>query len=175
VKKRLLLILIVALLTVAGDQAAKWWARSSLKGGPAVVLVPGYLELEYHENPGSAFGLFRNVPGARFILIGVGLGALALVWTMVRKIERGKLAADLAFALVAGGAVGNLLDRIYQGRVSDFVVMHWQRKFTWPAYNVADVALVVGVGLLLLVVGRKPEKAAAGGRAKTKSKSKASR
>jgi len=93
---------------------------------------PNYLELEYHENPGSAFGLLRSVPGARYILIVVGVIALILVWTMVRRVERWRTVANLAFALVAGGAIGNLLDRIYLGRVVDFVVMHWQRRFIWP-------------------------------------------
>lgn len=175
-KKQVILIGLVAAVTLAGDQASKWWARDRLcaercpekltsiawsypccKRSPPILLVTNYLQLEYHENPGSAFGLLRNVPGARYILIGVGIAALILVWTMVRKVERAKTVAHIAFALVAGGAIGNLLDRIYLGRVVDFVLMHWQHKYVWPAYNVADAALVVGVGLLVIVLGRKPE------------------
>jgi signal peptidase II len=76
---------------------------------------------------------------------------------MVRKVERRQGWADVAFGLVLGGAVGNIADRVYLGRVVDFVVMHWQRKAVWPAYNVADAALVVGVAMLILVLGRKPE------------------
>ena len=163
-KNRILLIVIVTLLALAADQGSKWWARGSLRGAPAITIIPGYLDLAYHENPGSAFGLFRNVPGARFILIGVGLVALVMVWFMLRNVGKGRTVADLAFALVAGGAVGNLLDRIYIGRVVDFIVMHWHQKFSWPAYNVADAVLVVGVGLLVIVLGRKPQAA----RAKTK-------
>jgi len=186
-RKQILLVVLVASLTLVGDQLSKWWARERLcaercpekltsiawsypccRRAKPIVLLENYLQLEYHENPGSAFGLLRNVPGARYILIGVGIAALVLVWTMVRKVERARGVANLAFALVAGGAIGNLLDRIYLGRVVDFTLMHWQHKYVWPAYNVADVALVVGVGLLVLVLGRKPE--ASGGK-KRKAKS----
>lgn len=168
-KKRYLLIILLAILTIGADQATKWWARSTLKGAPAKVIVPDYFSLEYHENPGSAFGMFRNFPYARYLLIGVGVIALILVWTMIQKVEKRKTIADIAFALVAGGAIGNQVDRIYIGRVVDFILMHWQRKYFWPAYNVADTALVVGVILLILVMGRKPE-AATAVNAKTKSK-----
>lgn len=163
-KQRLVLILVVLGLSLALDQVTKVWARKTLKGQPAVVLVDGYLDLEYHENPGSAFGLLRNVPGARYILIGVGFLALFVVWRMVRNAERYQRVADVAFGLVAGGALGNVVDRILIGRVSDFVLMHFHRKYVWPAYNVADAALVVGVILLVLVLGRKREQAAPAGK-----------
>jgi signal peptidase II len=158
-KKRILLIAAVALLTLGADQVAKQWARSSLKGKPAITVIEGYLDLEYHENPGSAFGLMRNLPGARYILIGIGVIALVLVWRMIGRVQHRRRTGDVAFALVAGGALGNVIDRIYLGRVVDFILMHIQRKATWPAYNVADIALVVGVGLLILVLGRSPDPA----------------
>jgi signal peptidase II len=159
VKNRIILIVVVAILSIGGDQAAKWWARDNLKDAPMIKIVDGYLDLTYHENKGSAFGLLRNVPGARYILIGVGVFALIFVGAMVRKVERFHTAADLGFGFVIGGAVGNLLDRIYNGRVVDFVLMHWKDKVAWPVYNVADAELVAGVALLILVLGRKPETA----------------
>ena len=157
--RRLILIAIVVLVTLALDQGTKQWARAELQGRPATTIVPGYLDFEYHENPGSAFGLLRDVKYARYILIGVGLLALVLVWTMVRQVKTGQRVADISYALVAGGAVGNLIDRVYIGRVVDFILMHFHRKYIWPAYNIADVALVAGVILLVLVLGRKPEAA----------------
>lgn len=185
-----MLIVAVALFTLAADQVTKHWARGTIgcpETEPAdpgkrcgrcinrracdtadltcyngrcmrvITVLEGYLDLEYHENPGSAFGLLRNVPGARFILIGVGVLALVVVWRMIGKVEHRRRMADVAFALVAGGALGNVWDRIFIGRVVDFILMHFHRKYIWPAYNVADVALVVGVGLLILVLGRKKE------------------
>lgn len=155
---RVILIVVVALLSLALDQGTKQWARASLKGQPHIVVVDGYLDLEYHENPGAAFGFLRNVPGARFILLGVGVLAMVMVFFMIRTVplDKGRKAADVAFALVVGGAVGNMIDRVYIGRVVDFVIMHWQRKYVWPAYNVADAALVAGIILLVLVIGRNP-------------------
>ncbi len=158
-KKRLILILVLFLLSLAADQGSKMWARDTLKGKPSITLIQDYLYLDYHENPGAAFGMLRNVPGARYILIGVGLLALVLVWTMIRKVEKRRTMGDVAFALVAGGAIGNLIDRVYIGRVVDFIIMHWQRSFSWPAYNVADALLVVGVALMILVLGRTPDAA----------------
>jgi signal peptidase II len=134
------------------------------RGGcvPLKILLDGYLELQYFENPGSAFGMLRNVPGSRYILIGVGLVALVLVWRMTRKVTHRQRMADVAFALVAGGAIGNIWDRVYIGRVVDFIVMHFHHKYTWFPYNIADAELVFGVALMILVLGRKPEAAAAG-------------
>ncbi len=175
-KQRIVLILVVAFLSLGADQLTKQWARKSLKGQDHIVLVKGYLDFEYHENPGAAFGMLRKVPHARYILIGVGLLAMVLVFSMIRKVPAGKgqRVADVAFSLVAGGAIGNMIDRVYIGRVVDFIIMHWQRKYIWPAYNVADATLVAGVILLILVLGRNPpEPAKAKAKAKAKGKGKA--
>jgi signal peptidase II len=164
-KKRIILIIVVTLLTLAADQVTKQMARSSLRNQRPVDVISGYLALEYHENPGMAFGLGRKWKGGRYILIAIGIGALFLVWRLVRQAEQRQKAADIAFGLVAGGAIGNLVDRVYIGRVVDFIVMHWQRKAQWPAYNIADAALVAGVILLILVLGKdkKKQEAAAKG------------
>ncbi len=137
-------------------------------------VIPGYLAFQYAENPGSAFGLLRNVPGSRFILIGIGVLALVLVWSIIRKVDQGQRVADVAFGLVAGGALGNLIDRVYIGRVVDFVLMHvqWHHRWRWPHYNVADAVLVAGVILLLLVLGRKPKETKAPAKPRRKKKKK---
>jgi signal peptidase II len=157
VKASILLVGLLTVLTFAADQGTKVWARHHLREAPPLTLIEGYLALEYHENPGVAFGLLRSVPGARYFLIGVGLIALVAVWLIIRRVKHRRGMAYVAFALIAGGAMGNLWDRVYLGRVVDFIVMHYQHKFTWPAYNIADVVLVIGVGLLILVFGRKQE------------------
>ena len=158
VKKRLILILLFALLSLGLDQASKIWARTSLRGQAPVRVVDNYLMFEYHENPGMAFGIGRNLPGRRFILVGVGILVLIIVWRIVRQVEKRQRLADIAYGLVAGGAVGNIIDRLWLGRVIDFIVMHWKHKHSWPAYNIADAVLVVGVGLLLIAIMREPQK-----------------
>ena len=141
---------IAFVLALALDQGSKIWARTVLRPiYPAVkTVIPGFFDMRYSENPGSAFGLFRGVPGARYLLFIIGIVALLFVATYLRKAaaQAGRLGAELG--LLAGGALGNVIDRIAFGRVTDFVV--WRvGAHEWPTFNIADAALVVGViGLL---------------------------
>ncbi|MCK5800498.1 MAG: signal peptidase II [Deltaproteobacteria bacterium] len=151
-KKRLILIVIFALLSLGLDQVTKMWARAALQGQHVVRVIDNYLLFAYHENTGMAFGIGRNLPGGRFILVGIGLLVLAIVWRIVRNVQRRQRLADIAYGLVAGGAIGNIVDRLWLGRVVDFIVMHWKHKHAWPAYNIADAVLVVGVGLMLIAI-----------------------
>jgi signal peptidase II len=175
VNKNIRLIVILGLATLALDQGTKQWARASLRGKPGVTLLRNYLELQYHENPGMAFGLGRNLPGGRYVLTAVGIAVLVIVWRIVGQVRQRRRLAHIAFALVAGGAIGNLIDRLYIGRVVDFVVMHWRHRYSWPAYNVADAALVVGVGLLLIALSAKQDGARAAGSTPSRRKSKRDR
>jgi signal peptidase II len=112
-------------------------------------------------NTGSAFGLFGSSPGAaRVFLSIVGLVAVAGMIYMLRKCRADQRILQWALAFVAGGAVGNLIDRIYFGAVTDMV--SWDLKFMrWPTFNVADVSLVIGVGLMFIDIQKegKREKA----------------
>jgi signal peptidase II len=125
-------------------------ARTHLKplwGG--VVVVDGYFDLRYSENTGVAFGMLQQLPGGRILLSLMALAALGLVFHYLRHTDPGHTRLHLALGLVGGGAVGNLVDRIFVGRVSDFVVWKYHGH-EWPAFNVADAALVVGVCLMAL-------------------------
>jgi signal peptidase II len=119
-----------------------------------VVLSDEFFRLRYAENPGAAFGLFRNVPpeyrGPLFHL--VSLGAVVLIAFAVRKLkgEKDEVWARWGLPLVLGGALGNYVDRLARGFVIDFLEAHWHEQAYWPAFNVADTAIVVGVGLLLV-------------------------
>lgn len=140
------LVLALAGLIVLGDQVSKRWAEAALPGNP-VELIPGWLSLEYAENSGSAFGLFR---GAGPIIAVVGVGIVGIVLGMVRSAEsRREL---IALGIVLGGAIGNLTDRftrgdgLLDGRVIDFI-----RLWAIPNFNVADAAINIGIALMLLV------------------------
>ena len=138
------------LLSIAADQGTKIWARHDLKPKyPAVVtVIPGFWDMRYSENTGSAFGLLRGVPGARYLFFVVGILALVIVYSYLKKAPPGskRLAAELG--LLAGGAIGNIVDRALFAKVTDFIVWH-VGTHEWPTFNVADAALVVGViGLL---------------------------
>jgi len=163
---------IALLLSLGADQASKVWARQSLKPKyPEVVsVIPGYFELRYSENTGSAFGLLRNVPGARYVFFVVGIGALVVVATYLRRAQPGqrRLAAELG--LLAGGAVGNIIDRAFFGKVTDFVVWKLGSR-EWPTFNIADAALVIGI--LGLLIDLKPEPKVADAKAVKGAKKKA--
>lgn len=158
--RRFKLFLILAPLTMLADQLTKVWARHSLPTSPEgygipVPVIENFFDWRLSHNPGSAFGLFGNTSGARVFLSIIGvIAVVAIIW-MLRKAKDDQRRLTVALALVAGGAVGNLIDRIYSGIVTDFVVWKYY-EHEWPTFNVADVALVIGVGLLFLDIGKEP-------------------
>jgi len=119
-----------------------------------VVLNESFLRLRYAENPGAAFGLFRNLPesarGPLFHLVSIG--AVILIGFYFAKLTgaANERFAKLGLPLVLGGALGNYVDRLARGFVIDFLEPVWDGRPWWPAFNVADTAIVVGVGLLLI-------------------------
>lgn len=141
-----------AVVSIVLDQWTKVLARTHLKPlGPfgKKTLIANYFDLRYSENTGVAFGMFQNLPGGKYWLSLVGVLALGLVVYYLAKSGPRQLRLHVALGLVFGGAIGNLIDRIYFSRVTDFIVWHVGRH-EWPAFNVADAALVVGVGLMAL-------------------------
>jgi signal peptidase II len=192
------IFIIVGALSIIADQVTKIWARAALplKGtgslaegacaiptdmvGPrprcfaeTVPFIDGFWDWRLSMNPGSAFGLFGSNQGAaRVFLSVVGVAAVAgMVW-MLKKSRADQKVLHWALALVAGGAIGNLIDRIYYGYVTDMVLWRYQ-KHEWPVFNVADVVLVVGVGLMFIDIQKetkreKAEKRAAQEAAKAK-------
>jgi signal peptidase II len=128
---------------------------------PAVVLVPGYLELRYAENCGAAFGVLDRGPAwMRLALFGpAALAAtVGLLWLFVTGYG-GRLFA-ISVPLIASGALGNLVDRFRLGYVIDFIRFHIRDSFVWPTFNVADSTITIGVALLLIEGLRSPRTAA---------------
>ncbi|HEX8114661.1 MAG TPA: signal peptidase II [Kofleriaceae bacterium] len=117
--------------------------------GRAVPVIDGFWEWRLSMNPGSAFGLFSSREGARIGLSVVGIVAVFGMLWMLRKARPDQKVLHWALALVTGGAIGNLIDRIYFGVVTDFILWRYQTH-EWPVFNVADVVLVIGVGLMFI-------------------------
>ncbi len=181
--KRWKIFWIVGLLSLIADQVTKIWARASLPvypegcaipddfiarkcGGVAVPVIDGFWEHRLSMNPGSAFGLFgSNQELARIFLSVVGVIAVGgMVWMLV-KARTDQRILHWALAFVAGGAVGNLIDRIYYGVVTDFILWRYE-KHEWPVFNVADIVLVVGVGLMFIDIQKESKREKALKRAK---------
>lgn len=170
-RKKWLLFLIVGVVSLVADQVTKIWARDALpvvrpRPGGAACIVPedivshacqglpvpvidGFWEWRLSMNPGSAFGLFSSQDGARVGLSIVGVIAVFAMFWMLHKSRSDQRILHWALALVAGGAIGNLIDRIYFGVVTDFILWRYERH-EWPVFNVADIVLVVGVGLMFI-------------------------
>ncbi len=147
----------VAGVVVVLDQVSKLVALDRLLPGTPVSVVDGLVALTLVMNPGLAFGLLAGVPaGWRWIVALLSLVALVvLVRVAVRVLPAGSWLDHGTVGLIFGGAVGNLIDRARFGAVVDFVDVYY-RGWHWPAFNVADSAITVGVALLALklFVGR---------------------
>lgn len=114
-------------------------------------LIPNYLEFRYAENCGAAFGMLRTAPSwVRATIFGLaGIGACVVLTVMFMRGVGGRL-FELSVPLVLSGAVGNLSDRVRHGFVVDFIRFHIKNSWEYPTFNVADISIAVGVGLLLL-------------------------
>ena len=150
-------VLLVAGVVLALDQATKAVALVRLVDGLPVSLIDGVLALTLVLNPGLAFGLLAELPRAwRWVIMALSLGALVMLARVaVRLLTPGSPLDRLAVGLIFGGAVGNLIDRIRFGAVVDFIDVYY-RDWHWPAFNVADSAITVGVGMLALRLLTRP-------------------
>lgn len=142
---------------VALDQATKAAALAALPPGVPVEVVPGLVALTLVMNPGLAFGLLGGLPVAwRWVVAALSLAALLVLSRVaVGVLAPGRPLDRLAIGLIFGGAVGNLIDRARFGAVVDFVDLHY-RGWHWPAFNVADSAITLGVALLALRLVHRP-------------------
>lgn len=142
-----------ALLMLVGcDHGTKLLAKTALEpGARRLPLIPGVLDLRYTENHDTAFSLLRRLhlglsAGALGATSLVVLALLFVLWWVRR---RGPRLEHAAYALIAGGALGNIIDRLVRGYVVDFIHLHH-----WPVFNVADIAIAIGAVLLLVVRAR---------------------
>ena len=133
------------------DQAAKWIALRRLPPGVPVRLIDGFFSLTLVMNPGLAFGMLGDIPsGWRWVVASLSIAALAVLSTLAaRLLPEGGPVTTIAIGMIFGGAAGNLIDRARFGAVVDFLDFYW-RGWHWPAFNVADSAISVGVALLAL-------------------------
>ena len=141
-----------AALTLSLDLWTKTLARQALEPrGPLrpEVIVEGYLDLRYGENPGGGFNLLQDVPGGGLLFALLAAATVGLVIVYLRKTRSASLRPRVALGLVAGGAAGNFADRLRYGLVTDFIVLKIGHH-PWPAFNLADAALCAGVGLFAL-------------------------
>src|SRR5690606_8664519 len=142
--------LVLSAIVVALDQWTKAWVLSSLPEYTPVPVIDGFWNWYRTYNTGAAFSFLSDAGGWQtwlFSVLAVGISGLLAFW--LSRTARGDWRTALPFALVVGGAVGNVIDRIVHGHVVDFIQWYWRDHY-WPAFNIADSAIVGGaVGIAL--------------------------
>lgn len=139
-------------LSLPLDLASKLLVDRHLGYADRIPIIEGFFYLTHVRNPGAAFGLFADGdPQVRLtIFIAVSVVAVGIILSFFRQLAPGDRLSALALGLILGGAVGNLLDRVFRGEVVDFLHFKLWRGYSWPDFNFADSFIVVGVGLLVL-------------------------
>jgi signal peptidase II len=145
------MLLLVALPVLLLDQVSKHLISSGFQLYQTHPLIPGWLDLTYTLNPGAAFSLFATMPAGFRHLFFVALSIAAIVVLVALLARRTTpMSSAIAFALILGGTIGNLIDRLSRGRVVDFIYFH-HRSFNYPVFNLADSAITTGVAIILLL------------------------
>lgn len=152
-RKYLILIAMMGML-VAIDQLTKFLVSGNFRLGQSMAVVENYLNLTLVYNHGAAFGMLSTLDESirePFFFIVPALTLLLILFVFSRLRDDQQMSI-YALSLIVGGAVGNLIDRLRLGYVIDFVDFHWKSKYHFPAFNVADTAICIGVFILLLSI-----------------------
>ncbi|WP_423897783.1 signal peptidase II [Candidatus Pelagadaptatus aseana] len=149
----------LALLVLLLDQGSKMWVSASFVYGQPWVITD-FFNFTLLHNTGAAFSFLSDAGGWQRWFFGVVASVVSVVLVVwLARLKNSNFWESLALALVLGGALGNLYDRVMLGYVVDFIVLHYQQHY-WPAFNLADSAIVAGAAILLLGSFKKPADAA---------------
>lgn len=138
----------ISLSVIIADQLTKWLASSQLEYHQAVSVFP-YFEWYLSHNPGAAFSFLSDAGGWQrwfFTLLAIVISIVLIIW--IKKLPSSEKLTATSLALILGGAIGNLIDRLLYGYVIDFIQV-WLGSYPWPAFNIADSAISVGAVILL--------------------------
>ncbi|MGH7839973.1 MAG: signal peptidase II [Candidatus Binataceae bacterium] len=145
-----LMLALVTIPVLLLDQLSKHLVSAQFQPYQSRPIVPGWLDLTYTLNPGAAFSLFATMPAAfrQVFFVGLSCGAIVVLTVLLAR-DTSARASAIAFALILGGTIGNLIDRLARGRVVDFIYFPHAR-FSYPVFNFADSAITIGVALILI-------------------------
>lgn len=139
----------VSLLVLILDQASKLAVDTSMQLYESIPLMP-YFNLTYAHNTGAAFSFLANAGGwQRWLFAGLAVVMSGIIAVWLARLEKHETLMAVALSMVLGGAIGNLIDRVAYGYVIDFLDVYY-KQWHWPAFNIADSAICIGVGLMLL-------------------------
>lgn len=171
-KSKLILVITVALVIVLADHSTKWWIVQNLSFTDKIPVIPNIFDIVHTRNTGAAFGFLSgwHSPLRDWFFYGIGLLAFFFLYHYVKSTPAGDRLTLIALALITGGAIGNLSDRMWRGSVVDFLSVHYYQEtlrfsvfgsqimipLIWPAFNVADSAICIGVTVLIIQNFRNP-------------------
>lgn len=142
-------MLVLSILIIIIDQLSKKIALKTLRGKPSKVIIDGFFELTYIENPGAAFGILKGRQ-ALFVIITI-LVIAGILFYFYKNYKLMCIVEKISLSLILAGAVGNFIDRLLRGYVIDFFSFQLG-KYYFPVFNIADISIVVGTGLLIFII-----------------------
>ena len=145
--KKNYIIFLTAIIILLSDQLTKFLIRKNFQLNQSIALITNFLHLTYVTNTGSAFGLFKN---NNIIFIIISLIVIIAILASIKRIKENQKLLKFCAGLLLGGTVGNLIDRLFYGYVTDFIDFR-----VWPFFNVADSAITVGIILLIILLWEK--------------------
>jgi len=149
---KVLTVVITVFLVIVFDQWTKQLILDRFKWGESISIIESFFAFTYVRNMGAAFGVLHNAPAyfrePFFILVPIL--AMVIITAVLAKLKPDQKLTAVALSLIMGGAIGNLIDRVRFGYVVDFLDVHWKEVYHWPAFNVADSCIVVGVCYLFI-------------------------
>ena len=160
-KKKYLWLLVIAGVVISLDQLTKILIISNFQLSESLTVIPNFFNITYVRNFGAAFGILTDShPDFReiFFLTMPPMAVLLILW-LLRSIEDSDKIQVIGLSLIFSGAIGNYIDRLRFRYVIDFLDFHIANRYTWPAFNIADSAIVCGVGLMFLAMFLEQKKA----------------
>ncbi|MEE9165626.1 MAG: signal peptidase II [Nitrospinota bacterium] len=147
-KYKTLLLIVVGLVFL--DQATKLYIDSHMKLHQSVEVIKNFFQITYIRNSGAAFGILSGFksPWLTLFFMLITVVAAGIILFYYHKTPENQRLTLVSFALIISGAIGNFIDRVFYGEVIDFLYFHWYQHY-WPAFNVADSCITIGVSLLL--------------------------
>ncbi len=140
----------LSVIVILLDQGVKLWLSQLWRVGQGIVVIPGTLNFRLVHNTGAAFSFLAGAGGwQRWLLIAIAILVVVVLVAILRRLKPGAHWTAIALALILGGALGNLIDRIRLGYVVDFIGVHWGNLY-WPYFNLADSAISIGAVMLIV-------------------------
>ena len=147
-KYKTLLLIIVGMVFL--DQATKLYIDSNMELHQSIQVIKNFFQITYIRNSGAAFGILSGFksPWLTLFFVLISVVAIGIIMFYYYKTPENQRLTLVSFALIMSGAIGNFIDRVFYGEVIDFLYFHWYQHY-WPAFNVADSCITIGVSLLL--------------------------